>query len=284
MRDRGDDAGADFRRRVYTPDEVPLPRPWRAPSPLPLHGTPIYREDSVDNQAALDQLLRRDLPADAQRELWLALVPGSSEANGHHRAWLPAGPSDPVVEPEYHARLRHAYRLLDNEIVKYLILSGGSIDAAHPDYNEARLGRAQLLHDYSDAFARSPASGGDSLASRLIVDPFALHSVSNVRNAARLATLLGLDRLLIVTTSGLFTQGWWLTHAPPLGSFAQAADRQLGYELGRFTTLPTGDSGGNQFGSGQNDAPLGPVAAIPTAVILHWAFPAGELMIDDRWE
>ncbi|HEX3479204.1 MAG TPA: hypothetical protein VHT91_29470, partial [Kofleriaceae bacterium] len=43
---------------------------------------------------------------------------------------------------------------------------------------------------------------GDELRSRLLVDPFAIHSETNIRNCDRLCAHLGLDRNLIATTFG----------------------------------------------------------------------------------
>ena len=268
--------------RVFTPAAIPMAA--RAPvTPANadrLRASAIYHVREADNRTPLEQLLQRDLPNKPWPEFWVALVPGSSEANGHHRAWVPKSPDDTLVEPEYCARLRHAYRLLDAGIVSYVMVSGGSIDDAAPDYNEGLRGRQQLLDECAGAFASSPSSGGDALASRVIVDPFAIHSVSNVRNADRVAAFLGLDRLLVVTTSGFAKQGWWLTNDPLIGSFNSACNSQLGYRLGTFTQLDPGPDGGNIFGTGARDgAPPQPFA---TEVILHWNVNP-QVMTDGNW-
>jgi hypothetical protein len=261
-----------------------MPGPWQPPDPRPLHDTDVYLFDGADNRTPLDRLLQRDLPSRPFTEFWIALVPGCSEQNGHHRAFVPQKPGDPLVEPEFLARLHHAYRLLDNDIVQAMVISGGSVDAQAPDYNEALRGREQLLRDRAGDFTSSPAARGDSLASRIIADPFAIHSVSNVRNAARLAILLGLDRLLVVTTKGLFKQGWWLTGRPPIGSFTQAAEAQVGYDLGAFELLDPGPRGDNQFGTGAADDPDAPLEPIATEVILHWNLSRGHILADPHWD
>jgi len=272
---------------VYTPDDVPLPPRWSPPDLAPLHATPIYTDPDSDNSSVLDRLVR-DLPAEPWREFWIALVPGSSEARGHHTAWVAPSDDDParpaLVEPEFRARLDHAYRLLTEGVVRYIMVSGGSIDDRAPDYNEGRRGLAQLVTDHADGWALCAQSRGDPLGARVIVDPYAMHSVSNVRNCDRLSVLVGLDRNLIVTTAGTFKQGWWLTNDPPIGSFASACQSQLGYTLGSFEQISPGPSGDNIFGTGRDVDPSIPEnAAFRTMVIAHWGLPSASLLADPNW-
>jgi hypothetical protein len=163
------------------------------------------------------------------------------------------------------------------------MVSGGSIDADAPDYNEGRRGLAQLVTDHADDWALCAESRGDPLGARVIVDPYAMHSVSNVRNVDRLSVLLGLDRNLIVTTAGTLKQGWWFTHDPPIGSFDSACQSQLGYTLGRFEEISPGPTGDNIFGTGRDVNPSLPEPAIRTMVIAHCDLATASLLADPTW-
>jgi hypothetical protein len=277
------DANGDERapQRIFTPDSVPMPRRWTAPDPQPLRESELYRIGVADNRTPLENLLTRDLLAQPEVEFWIALVPGSSEARGHHKAWR--SDDGTLVEPEFRSRLNHAYRLLSNGFVHYVLVSGGPVDPSAPDYVEGLRGREQLLRDWSADWPGSPFSNGDPLAARVIVDPFAMHSESNVRNADRLCALLNLDRNLIVTTSGLFKQGWWFTHDPIFGSFESICRSHLGYTLGSFMALDPGPNGDNEFGTGRNDYPDAPPAPFPSEVILHWNIARDDVLRDGRY-
>jgi N-acetylmuramoyl-L-alanine amidase len=284
----GETPTADTPGRIYTPDDIALPPAWTAADLPGLRASSIYLDSDDDNATVLDQFVR-DLPAEPNREFWIALVPGSSEAKGHHKAWVPPANDDPqrpaLVEPEFKSRLDHAFRLLDEGVVRYILVSGGAVDESAPDYVEGRRGRAQLISDHADDWTRSPESrgAGDALGSRVIVDPFAIHSVSNIRNCDRLTALLGLDRNLIVTTAGTFSQGWWFTHDPWLGSFDDACTSQLGYTLGQFERISPGPSGGNTFGTGKDDNPNIVAPAFATMVIAHWNLSKDQLLSNDVW-
>src|SRR5258708_36961442 len=73
----------------------------------------------------------------SSKEYWIEMVPGSAEAKGHHGAW-----DGPGVEGVYQARLDHARRILQAGRVRFIFVSGGSIDPKRPDYNEGYRGRA----------------------------------------------------------------------------------------------------------------------------------------------
>jgi hypothetical protein len=207
--------------------------------PEPLATSPIGRESSD----AIARLLR-ERADERDREFWLAIVPGTSEQWGHHRA----PPRDveqrgAPISAEFVTRLHHAYRLLEHDVVRFVLVSGGSIDRTRPDYNEALRGRETLVAMFG---ARWPRERGP-LFERILVDPIAEHSTTNLRNADKLAVDLGLDRLLIATTMPptpylwpVFlpivhqtSQGWYFLHHR-VSTFDWRCRRQLGYALGRF--------------------------------------------------
>lgn len=291
-------------QRVFTPANVPMPDPpWRPLGQADvdrLHHADIYAQVS-ENHTPIDHLVQRDLPARPWQEFWIALVPGSSEARGHHAMWTPQQGDDPDarVEPEFVSRLHHAYRLLDEGIVRYVVISGGSVDPQHTDYNEGRRGREEFLRRWGDAFHSSAEARGDALADRVIVDPWAIHSTANVRNCDRLCALLGLDRNLIVTTQvspygwpfrwlPVFqreaAQGYYFTDPNARRYLDQHARREVGYTLGSFRMLDQGPDGGNVFGTGAADNPGVAPDAIPTEVILHWELNRPRLLTDAHWD
>jgi hypothetical protein len=160
-------------------------------------------EADVDNRGAIESFKQQLQQDYGSREFWMVLVPGTSEVAapsggpGHHTMYVPRGSDDPnvdVVSPEFRARLDHAYQLLQRDAVRFIVISGGSIDLFHPEYVEAKRGRTYLIGKYA---------GGDvnsELWNKIIVEPWAVHSEMNLRNGAAVASLLGLDRLLVLTT------------------------------------------------------------------------------------
>ena len=147
--------------------------------------------------------------------------------------------------------------------MRSVLLSGGSIDARRPDYNEALRGREHMLGLYGAAFG-----GREALAARILVDPLAHHSTTNLRNAARLCTDLGLDRALIATTmppnpwlwpAGLpvayqTNQGWYFLHQH-VSTFAWRCRRALGYTLGEFAWFETRVAGERVTAIAHTDLP-----------------------------
>ena len=236
------------------------PAAWKAVRPE-LKSSPLATSKLRDNTAAL-AAIQAAIAADPTAEVQLAIVPGSSEALGHHTAWQKKLDGH-WVEPEFRARLRHAYLLLEQGIVKGLFISGGPVDDAQRDYVEALAGARELVETYGARWRASPRSKGGRLEDRVLVDGWAIHSEDNVRNGDRTALLLGLDRDLVVTTAGKHAQGWWFTHHAatatlgPLsirwGSFDKHCQKALGYTLGAFGGINQGDGG--PFGTGANTLP-----------------------------
>lgn len=181
---------------------------------------------------------------------WLALIPGTSEEWGHHRAPPPAVEArGQLLSAEFAERLDLGYRLLTAGAAHLLLISGGAVDAARPDYIEAERGRDYLLRRYAASW-----SGKRPLAEHLLVDPLAQTTPENVRNADKLAIELGLSRLLILTTTpqratlsprDLATQGYYLLQHET-STFDSRCRSELGYTLGSFRRqwieLPDGSS------------------------------------------
>lgn len=179
------------------------------------------------------ELFQTEHASGVERRYWLALVPGTSEQWGHHKA----PPLGVMVSDEFATRLDRAADLLTRGEIAFIVVSGGSVDAERPDYNEAERGRAYLIE-------RGVA------AQRVFIDPYAEHSTTNVRNADKLAVQLGLDRILIITTmpegatlapSDVATQGYYFLYHQ-VTSFDARAQGDVGYSLGSFSRVFFGDT------------------------------------------
>lgn len=203
------------------------------------------------NPQAMQRLeLERGDGAEAPPEHWLTLVPGTSEQWGHHRAPpREVEARGQLLSSEFAERLDLAYQLLASGATRFLLLSGGAVDASRPDYIEAERGRDYLLGRYAAGWP-----GPEPLAAHLLVDPLAQTTPENVRNADKLAAELGLVRMLIVTTTpqratlslpDLATQGYYLLQHET-STFDGRCSSELGYTLGSFrrqwVTLPDGKS------------------------------------------
>jgi hypothetical protein len=100
------------------------------------------------------------------------------------------------------------------------IVSGGAV---HSDDNEAILMRQWLLdHGVS--------------ATRILIEPCARHTTTNLRNAGRMVLAAGADEALVVTS---IEQRYYLSH-PWRSSFHLRCLVQLGYRVGELTPAPGG--------------------------------------------
>jgi hypothetical protein len=193
--------------------------------------------------------LHAELRATPGRDQWMVVVPGESEHWGHHRAPPREEEARGVrIGMEFQLRLERAFRLLERDIVRYVLISGGSIDASRPDYNESHRGREVMLARYGRHFRDG------ALEDRILLDPEAHHSTTNLRNAAKLCVELGIDRMLIATTMPptpllwpvlvpvLYqtSQGWYFLHHR-VSTFDWRCRRELGYTLGTFEWFEHGE-------------------------------------------
>ena len=107
----------------------------------------------------------------------------------------------------------------------YVFLTGGSVHPPGTPYNEALMMRALLMDK------------GVS-AGRIIVDPHARHTTTNLRNAGRLMLRHHLSRALIITgfEAPLFSQAFYLGH-PNLSTFLLRCLAELGYSVGSLHAI-----------------------------------------------
>ena len=226
-----------------------------------------------ENARGLDPLLR-ERRGGIDPAFWIVVAPGASEQWGHHRA-PPADQevSGTRISHEFSMRLLRAFGFLERGVARFVLISGGAVDGTRPDYNEAHRGRDAMLAMFA---ARWKARAGERLADRILVDPLARHSTTNLRNVDKLCVELGIDRLLIATTMPptrllwpvllpvLYqtSQGWYFLHHR-LSTFDWRCRRELGYALGTF----------EWFEHGRDRARITGIA--------HRAFPRERLQGDD---
>jgi hypothetical protein len=125
-------------------------------------------------------------------------------------------------------RLTAAMADLDGYRAPFVLVSGGSVHPPGTPVNEGLDMRAWLIaHGVPET--------------RVLVDPFARHSTTNLRNAGRLMRALGMTRGLVVTgwDTPTFDQAFYFAH-PILSTFAQRCRSELGYLVGSTSSVIDG--------------------------------------------
>jgi hypothetical protein len=170
---------------------------------------PDYGADAL-NQAALARLR-----AGTTGQYGLLIVPG----------YTPLGSTQPThvadIEPA-RQRLETALNDLSRGVAPCILVSGGAVHPPGTPVNEALEMRQYLV-------ARGVAP------EQLLVDPYARHSTTNLRNAGRLMRAAGVTTGLIATgyESETFDQAFYFAH-PILSTYAQRCRAELGYLVGQL--------------------------------------------------
>jgi hypothetical protein len=121
------------------------------------------------------------------------------------------------LHPVAIARLEEAARIIAAELASTIIVSGGAVHSAD---NEAVLMQRWLVERGVD-----PA--------RILVEPCARHTTTNLRNAGRLVLAAGASEALIVTSGA---QTFYLAF-PWRSSFHARCTLELGYRVGVLSWL-----------------------------------------------
>lgn len=164
-------------------------------------------------------------------------APAAARARGQGQTGKGQGAYDVLIVPGYTpldaaaplhleqiqpavARVRAALDDYKAGAAPYVLLSGGSVHPSGTPYNEALMMREFLLE-------RGVPED------RVLVDPHARHSTTNLRNAGRLMRELGLQRGLIVTgyERAVFSQQFYFAN-PVLSTFLARCQATLGYGVG----------------------------------------------------
>jgi hypothetical protein len=128
----------------------------------------------------------------------------------------------PELHPEAQARLLRAIDDLRAGAAPMVLVSGGNVHPHDTPLNEAlELKRFLLAHGVPEA--------------RVLIEPCARHSHTNIRNAARFMLSVGLRRALIVTSRD---QAYYFAN-PRSSSFDGRCLADLGYLVGAFESVDT---------------------------------------------
>ena len=190
------------------PEALGAPYPRCDDAELLVHGVDVARE----NAAAL--VTAKATAGHAASPFDLLVVPGFTPLD----LAVPAS----ELHAEARARLLRALDDLHAGAAPLVMVSGGNV---HPDgtpFNEAlEMKRFLLAHGVPEA--------------RILIEPCARHSHTNVRNVARFMLSTGLRRALIVTS---FDQAYYFAN-PRASSFDARCLADLGYLVGAFEGVDT---------------------------------------------
>ncbi|MCB9760754.1 MAG: YdcF family protein [Alphaproteobacteria bacterium] len=116
-------------------------------------------------------------------------------------------------------RLRLALSTLKDRDGHIFLLSGGNVHPEGTPFNEAWEMRRFLIEELGVS------------SDRILIEPYARHSTTNLRNAGRLLLAAGIEEAVVVTTAG---QGMYFGRSGVSG-FRSRSLRELGYEIGALT-------------------------------------------------
>jgi hypothetical protein len=144
--------------------------------------------------------------------------------------YTPVGTPRPVSLrelPEALARVEFAHQEFLAGRAPLLLVSGGAVHPPGTPWNEGLMMAEELM-------ARKVPPD------RILIDPYARHSTTNLRNAGRMMLDLEFERGLIVTGHEsrvyTFSQAFYFGH-PVLSTFHARCRRELGYEVGSLAAV-----------------------------------------------
>jgi hypothetical protein len=170
-----------------------------------------HNGEPVDPQAVNSAGVARLLET-SPSERRIIIVPGET----------PNKTTEPVrLSDEAKKRLDHAVEAQSELGVQLILLSGGNVHPEGTPYNESMDMRDYLLNEKGLA------------ADTIVVDPYAQHSTTNLRNAGRFMLVNEVPESVIVTSDG---QSFYYGHED-LSSFLICCEEELGYSLGKLEAL-----------------------------------------------
>lgn len=163
---------------------------------------------SVQNEAA-GSAIQDQLERILQEKFHLVIVPG----------YTPVKTDTPTrITKTSKKRLENAVSAMKKKNIRFIMVSGGNV---HPDgtpFNEAFGMKTYLMQDLGIP------------EEQIIIDPYARHSTTNLRNCGRFMLSYGLSRALIVTS---FDQNFYFSFQG-ISTFAARSRSVLGYVVGKF--------------------------------------------------
>jgi hypothetical protein len=122
------------------------------------------------------------------------------------------------MNADEHSRVEHAASYLKESGAALILTSGGNV---HPDgtpFNEAYQMKQTLVREFAVP------------ADRIVIDPYARHSTTNLRNAGRFMLAYNVSSATIVTD---LAQTFLFSH-PGLSTFDSTCEKTLGYRVGEL--------------------------------------------------
>lgn len=117
------------------------------------------------------------------------------------------------------SRLNMAVGLMKSKNIQFILVTGGNVHPEGTPYNEA-YGMKDYLKEKLGL-----------LEEQIIMDPYARHSTTNLRNAARIMLTHSLNRALIVTSRD---QNFYFGF-PGISTFNARSKKDLGYKIGKLS-------------------------------------------------
>jgi hypothetical protein len=163
-----------------------------------------------ENQAASRQLQTLGQQALSTRPL--IIVPGYSPIDDSQTQQLP---------DQTRRRLQLAYEAMVELDGLAILVSGGNVHPPDTPFNEAHGMKRYLVDSLGLA------------AERVVLEPYARHTTTNLRNAGRFMLAHGIEEGIVVTTR---LQSLYIAYGS-ISSFRARCTTQLGYELGTLEAL-----------------------------------------------
>ena len=183
-------------------------------SPGCMTGAPEEIDVGAENAPAQARLL--ELQRAGAQEPRIIIVPGDTPDLGWENKTLPVR----MTPGEYTRTAAAAAELASSDDYALILVSGGNV---HPE---------EILTPYNEAYQMKQALIREFNVSndRIIIDAYARHTTTNVRNAGRFMLAYGVKNATIVSGT---PQTLYLSY--PGLSFTARCKRELGYVVGELT-------------------------------------------------
>jgi hypothetical protein len=136
-----------------------------------------------------------------------------------------------ALNPKAASRLDQAVRDYHAGLAPFILVSGGNVHPADTPFNEAFEMRRYLIEEHNIP------------ANRILVEPMAKHSTTNLRNAGRIMRRVGMQRALITSSPQAFGQSFYFQTEFPFYAYTTRATAELGYTLGTLQRIDNHHTG-----------------------------------------
>lgn len=130
-----------------------------------------------------------------------------------------------ALNPQAASRLDQAVKDYHAGLAPFILVSGGNVHPTDTPFNEAFEMRRYLIEEHNIP------------ANRILVEPMAEHSTTNLRNAGRMMQRAGMQRALITSSPQAFGQSFYFQTEFPFYGYTTRATAELGYRLGTLERI-----------------------------------------------